>query len=251
MTTLVSYNVRYFSHATHGLIPTDGARDRIAAALGALRPDIVCLQEVRTAASLHAFAEALRASSGRAYRAFHAEAHRGRWYSTGLALLVDEAKLAVGSVVPHALTTEDDRGERRVCAHAVVQRGGANLHVFNVHLSLPSPVLRSGLGHGANQLCQARRLSDLVRSKTAGEPYVLCGDFNSTPGSPVERHFGAPGDPPTSPTARVGPWRNRLDYAFTGNGARVATETVHTFGPPRGAFQGLSDHLPIMISLAP
>ena len=45
---ILSYNVRYFGHATRGLASTGAAMRRIAEAIAALEPSpgIVCLQEV-------------------------------------------------------------------------------------------------------------------------------------------------------------------------------------------------------------
>src|SRR3954468_14710450 len=47
---VLTYNVRYFGHATRGLVSTKRAMSRIAEAIALLDPlpDLVCLQEVET-----------------------------------------------------------------------------------------------------------------------------------------------------------------------------------------------------------
>src|ERR1700733_9943442 len=50
MLRVMTYNVRYFGHATRGLASTGAAFSRIASSLAALdpTPDLLCLQEVET-----------------------------------------------------------------------------------------------------------------------------------------------------------------------------------------------------------
>jgi endonuclease/exonuclease/phosphatase family metal-dependent hydrolase len=242
---IVSYNVRYFSHALRGLASTRRSSRAIAAALDALepRPQIVCLQEAASAQRFDAFVRAL----GRPYRAHHFPVHTSRLYRTGLAILVDEEHFTVDGDGVVALTHEGTRGERRACAHVDLRdRSGEPLHVFNAHLSLPSPLGVTRLGHGANQLAQAQCLSAIVRKVAGPRPFILCGDFNARPSSPVHRCFADALSAPAhdGPTARIGPWRGRLDYLFGGNGVRW-------LGVDNAArFDGLSDHTPLIARFA-
>src|SRR3972149_6747417 len=111
---IVSWNVRYFSHAARGMGSTRSSRRGIAAALAGLDPppDIICLQEVETSSlrsrigrpprrrdetQIQAFLETLgeeNAARGRdhPYEAFYFPAHAYRLlatnlYTTGLAVL--------------------------------------------------------------------------------------------------------------------------------------------------------------------
>jgi endonuclease/exonuclease/phosphatase family metal-dependent hydrolase len=237
---LVSYNVRYFSHALRGLASTRRSREAIAAALRTLAPQIICLQEASTPERFAAFARAL----GRPYRPRYFPVHVSRLYTTGLAILVDEEQLTVAGEGLLPLTGDGARGERRACAHLSLRdRDGAPLHVFNAHLSLPSRLKR--FGHGENQLAQAKAIHALVHERAGGQPFVLCGDFNARPASPVHQTFAALSAPAHSaPTARLGPLRLRLDYLFGGNGV----QWLDVDGVER--FRGLSDHLPLIARFA-
>ena len=232
---IATYNVRYFSHSVRGIASTHRSLEAIALALAPLHLDILCLQELRSEAQLVVLAESMRRSSGRTFHAHYFPAHRGRWYSTGLGLLL----AARGVTATQVLSDEDTCGERRICAHARV--GG--VHVFNVHLSLPP--LGTRLGHGANQLRQARRLRALIAQQAEDTPYVVCGDFNSLPSSPVAELFAQPAG--VAPTAGLGPVHLRLDYMAGGNGiVWLDEEGTYAHGDKHGPFHGLSDHVPLI-----
>src|SRR5579862_8174585 len=108
---IMSYNVRYFGHATRGLASTRTAMQRIAKAIAALDPlpALVCLQEVETRSlrshsvhrgegtQLEQFMEMLVAALAHAkrpdaYDAYYFPAHayrlapRTHVYTTGLAI---------------------------------------------------------------------------------------------------------------------------------------------------------------------
>src|SRR5689334_3921480 len=112
---IITYNVRYFGHATRGLASTKRTMQRIAHAIATLDPlcDIVCLQEVETASmrstvahrssradetQLERFVEMLtRELDARGvktpYDAYYFPAHKYKvskslpFYTTGLAVL--------------------------------------------------------------------------------------------------------------------------------------------------------------------
>jgi endonuclease/exonuclease/phosphatase family metal-dependent hydrolase len=118
---ILSYNVRYFGHATRGLASTAAAMSRIARAIAELDPlpSIVCLQEVETRSlratlahgalrnkpeetQLERFAHTLAAALTQAgktdtYQAHYFPAHAYRLsakthaYTTGLAILAHES----------------------------------------------------------------------------------------------------------------------------------------------------------------
>jgi endonuclease/exonuclease/phosphatase family metal-dependent hydrolase len=300
----VSYNVRYFGHALKGLASTRGSQRGIADGIARLAPaaDLVCLQEIETIslrsrvafqspAASETQLECFMAELARAYRALGAEspyegfyfrAHVNQLrsipiYTTGLAILVNRRQLSVERhnvaaperITYHHVERWKDRKQTRICAHMrVLGPSGRPLHVFNTHLSLPTPFARQfwaerrRMGWGPNQIHEARTLAAFVARHAGDEPFVVCGDFNSAPGSPVWSYLtGEAGfrnaeaelglldgaDPRAFPTAGFLRLRMHLDHVFFGNGVRwVDLDGTHPFGDRRGAFCGLSDHVPIV-----
>jgi endonuclease/exonuclease/phosphatase family metal-dependent hydrolase len=300
---IVSYNVRYFGHALRGLASTQGPKRSIASRLLALNPlpDIICLQEVETRSlrstlafnprderetQLEAFMRRMQEVFGAAnrempYEAFYFRAHTYRLselplYTTGLATLVNVKKLKVfGSNIesPHSITHHHverlkDAKQSRICAHLEVEcPSGKRLHVFNTHLSLPTPFAREfwsskdKMGFGSNQVHEARRLSEYIHKLAGKDAFVVCGDFNSAPGSPVyrlltqeARFIGAQertgcidcSNPRAFATAGFMRLRMHLDHIFSSESVTWHDcEGTTSFGP-QCAFHGCSDHVPII-----
>ncbi len=301
---IVSYNVRYFGHALKGLASTRASQRGIAARLALLEPlaDVVCLQEIETISlrSRVAFRGRHRAETQLAsfmrelesafvgdarpcpYEGFYFRAHVNQLrgvpiYTTGLAILVHTRRLRVAAHnvdhpehITHAHVDRwKDRKQTRICAHMqVTTASGRPLHVFNTHLSLPTPFARTfwserqRMGWGPNQLHEARTLAAFVHRHARGEPFVVCGDFNSAPGSPVFRFLTGEArfrsahaehglidahDPRAYPTAGFMRLRMHLDHIFFGNEVRcVDLEGTSPFGDRRAPFAGLSDHVPLI-----
>ncbi len=301
---IVSYNVRYFGHALKGLASTRGPEHRIARALASLAPmpDVVCLQEIETISlrSRLAHGRSLQGETQLAsfmaalekvfeeleqpfpYDGFYFRAHansirRLNITTHGLAILVNTRRLRVESHnvdSPHHITHHHverfrDRKQARICAHIhVADPSGRRLHVFNTHISLPTPFARgfwthpARMGWGVNQLHEARTLANFVRHHAGEEPFVICGDFNSAPGSPVFRYLTervgfhsaqqelghlAADDARAWPTAGFMRMRMHLDHLFFGNGVRfLDLEGSAPFGDRRSPFAGLSDHVPLI-----
>jgi endonuclease/exonuclease/phosphatase family metal-dependent hydrolase len=301
---LVSYNVRYFGHATRGLASTRRPKLGIAHALAALDPlpDAICLQEVETISvrsrigfrsafagepQLEAFMGALGeafAAAGRPcpYKAFYFRAHaygprRLPVYTTGLAILVHLGRLQVtghNQDSPHKITHRGlvlwkNQKQTRICAHLTVASGGRVLHLFNTHLSLPSPFAREfwssrlKMGFGQNQLKEAESLVDFVKDIAGDDPFFICGDFNSAPGSPVyklltrEAGFTAAqetlglidvGSPKGFPTAGVARLRMHLDHFFAAPKVQwLDMDGTRPYGDKSSPFHGLSDHVPLIV----
>lgn len=301
---IVSYNVRYFGHALKGLASTAKAKMRIAQAVCALEPnaDIVCLQEVehgsirsgvahrgaqRGDTQLDAFMRHLDEAyrhAGRVlpYRAFYFPAHAYRLgtvklYTTGLAILINARTLHVvghnqhqpKSVTSYGQAPVKSIKQTRIVAHLHLETSrGKRLHVFNTHLSLPSPFRRDfwrkgrRFGFGPNQLEEARSATSYISQLCKQEPYVLCGDFNSGPASPVyaylteeaglrnaQEELGQidPQVPDLFPTAGFLRLRMHLDHLFGGNGVEwMDLDGTCSFDDPRSPFYGLSDHVPLI-----
>lgn len=303
---IVSYNVRYFGHGLKGLASTAASKRRIARALSELEPlpELIALQEVETRslrASLahrgahpaetqleaflrHLEADFVRRGQVMPYRAWYFPAHvyqlgALRLYTTGLAVLVNAQRLEVVSGngrEPHPITHHGSERLRRVkqtriAAHLRLESlEGRVFHLFNTHLSLPSPLAREfwsqpgKMGFGPNQLAEARAVAQYAEVTARNEPYLVVGDFNTAPGSPVYRSLtqearlrGAqeqlgqidPRSPGAFATAGFLHLRMHLDHLF----ARGALDFIdlrgtHTFGDPESPFDGLSDHVPLIAS---
>lgn len=298
---LVTYNVRYFGHGMRGLASTATSMNRIAHALSALEPlaDIICLQEVETASlrsnlvhpalngetqlvrlmgMLH---EALhRAGKRDSYEAYYFPAHEYKvsltpLYTTGLAVIAkrDFRVSHHNAGQPHDITYRRIHPvkrlkQTRICAHLrVVHRSGVDLDVFNTHLSLPTTLSKQfwfeprRMGWGPNQVEEARNVLRFVDQEKRSDRWVLVGDFNALPGSPVYRALREAGclDPFASyhewdeetlvrwPTAGFMNMRMHLDHVFCGGSLRwLHFDGTHKFGQRDGAFRGLSDHVPIV-----
>ena len=304
---VLSYNVRYFGHALRGLASTRGGKRDIATCIAGMAeaPQVICLQEVETISLRSSLAERraspretqLEAFMGELERAFIAAnrpfqyaayyfgAHVNRLRgvpltSMGLAVLVDESRIAVDrhnagapeQITHHHVRRFKDRKQTRICAHLALRLEGQTLHVFNTHLSLPTPFAlafwseREKMGHGINQLHEARTLAAFVKQCANGEPFIVCGDFNSPPGSPVYRYLRREAGfsaaqavlgqidenlPRGFPTAGFLRLRMHLDHLFAGGGVRfLDLEGTAPYGDTASPFAGKSDHVPLIARLA-
>jgi endonuclease/exonuclease/phosphatase family metal-dependent hydrolase len=298
---LVTYNVRYFGHGTRGLASTASSMDRIARALAELDPlaDVICLQEVETTSlrsnvahrtlngetqleRMMAMLQGALHQAGKrdSYEAYYFPAHAYRFtgtpiYTTGLAVIAkrDFRVLRHNAGEPQDITDRRIHPvkrlkQTRICAHLrVVHKSGVELDVFNTHLSLPTTFSRQfwleprRMGWGPNQLQEAQNVLRFVERERSGDRWVLVGDFNALPGSPVYRALCEAGcadafaahhawDEETLvawPTAGFMNLRMHLDHVFSGSALEwLHFDGSHKFGHKNGAFRGLSDHVPIV-----
>lgn len=303
---IVSYNVRYFGHGLKGLASTAASKSRIAQALCDLDPlpDLVALQEVETQSlrsglahrgahpaenQLEAFLRHLgddfkRRGQVMPYRAWYFPAHVYqlgplKLYTTGLAMLVNSQKLEViadNGHRPHAITHH--RNERlkkvkqtRIAAHLRLEDlNGRRFHLFNTHLSLPTPWAKEfwsqpgKMGFGQNQLAEARAVAHYAEAVAHQEPYLVVGDFNTAPMTPVYRYLtqdaklrGAQEQLKQIDVSRAQSFatagfmhlRMHLDHLFaSGDLGFIDLKGTHTFGDRTSPFSGLSDHVPLIAS---
>lgn len=265
-------------------------------------PDIACLQEVETASLRATLAhprsrpdevqlerfmtmlnEALRAQGkSETYEAYYFPAHAYRLtqnthiYTTGLAVLA-RSEFTVdhhNAHGPHDITCRRVHPvprlkQTRICAHVRLRDpNGESIDVFNTHLSLPTAIAPkfwtapARMGYGINQIEEARKLSDFVETERKSDRFVVMGDFNALPGSPVYRHFVHEHglyDPfarlhrmtddelRAFPTAGFMQWRMHLDHVFSGRGIDwIDFDETHPFGDRQARFFGLSDHMPLI-----
>jgi endonuclease/exonuclease/phosphatase family metal-dependent hydrolase len=293
----MTYNVRYFGHGTRGVLATRSGLRRIAERVASLEPlvDVLCLQEVegrslrasftsRRRTQLQALMHELDHALGRRgmrdrYRPYYFPAHTYRLtrttnlYTTGLAILV-RSRLRV---VEHDAGCVTDITHRRVakalkqtriCAHLTVEGDGlGRLDVFNTHMSLPGPLYpefwlqRRSFGFGPNQLAEARRLVEMVRHRRRADHAVLVGDFNSEPGSPVDRTLREEAGLVDALASfhdgdRLRRWstagfmqkRMNIDRIYSSPGVRwLDFEGSRPFDEQHvTGFAGLSDHVPLL-----
>lgn len=301
---LVTYNVRYFGHATRGLASTSAAFSRIAESLAALEPspDLVCLQEVETRSlrastinpgwhpgetqidrvvtELHA-ALAVAKKPDR-YAAYYFPAHTYRLtsqtnlYTTGLAVIARDT-LTIdhhNAQKPHDITHRrraQNLKQTRICAHvSFTHRSGFTLDVFNTHLSLPSIFCKEfwtgelRMGFSPNQVAEAKTLADFVERDRRSPHFLVVGDFNALPGSPVDRYLREQrgfidafskvqrvdvAAARAFATAGFMNLRMHLDHVYSSDRIEwLDFDGTHPFGG-EGSFAGLSDHVPLIARL--
>jgi endonuclease/exonuclease/phosphatase family metal-dependent hydrolase len=197
-------------------------------------------------------------------------------YTTGLAVLAHERcavdhhnARAPADITHRHMHPIPHLKQTRVCAHVRFRRrGGHAVDLFNTHFSLPSTLSRAfwmepkRMGWGPNQLEEAKNLARFVDAHRASDRFVVVGDFNALPGSPVYRfltgdcgfsdafatHSGFDEDALVKwPTAGFMRMRMHLDHVFSGPAMRwIDFEGTPRFGEQSGAFRGLSDHTPII-----
>jgi endonuclease/exonuclease/phosphatase family metal-dependent hydrolase len=265
-------------------------------------PDILCLQEVESVSlrsrvahrptrtpqtQLEAFMEELKEaflqrSRPFLYEGYYFRAHAYRLgrlplYTTGLAVILNTRRLRVrghnaaapASITHHYLHRWKDTKQTRICAQLQLEDdAGRSFTLFNTHLSLPTPfhraywTSRDKMGFGVNQLEEAKTLAAFVRTHARAGPFVVCGDFNSPPVSPVYRYLTEvaaltdvqvalgqvdPSSPRGFPTAGFLRLRMHLDHVFCGGSARwLDLDGTYPLGQRDNPFQGLSDHVPII-----
>lgn len=279
-------------------VAIDGITDAIAQ-LDTL-PDVICLQEVETRslrstlshtpshlgetqieAFMKRFDWALQgAERAHRYRPHYFPAHTYRLgqaqiYTTGLAVLVRDDDRVITAVGGHGEITHRRNGpsarwkQSRICAHVrVATNDGWDVDIFNTHLSLPAFFSKDfyripgRMGYGKNQEREIASLASFVQENRTSDRYLIVGDFNSLPGSPVYDQIqdvlkvrdpfpevlGSTVDALRTgwPTAGFLRYRMRLDHIFAGPGLRwIDFEDTHPFGVA-SAWDGLSDHVPIV-----
>jgi len=218
----------------------------VAAAIRERRPDVVALQEVQRA-QCAALADRL-----------------GWWWTwrfkhwsvvvppEGLALLAP-APLAEVRRVHLAGTARLWSWRRRIALAGVLDGPDGPCTVVDVHL---------GAGVGDDERArQARVTAALVRA-----PGCVVGDLNTRSGSVVldafaeaglrdawaEAQPGAPGPTNWGAGPRDGPPRKRLDYVLVTPDLEVRSAELPAHGEPRFERWGaLSDHLPLLVEVAP
>ncbi len=215
------------------------------------------------------------------YRAYYFPAHvygvgSLKLYTTGLAVLVNAQKLNViagNGERPHVIThAPSGRLKRvkqtRIAAHLQLEtEAGRKFHLFNTHLSLPAFWAREfwnqpgRMGFGPNQLAESRAVAQFAQETAKSDPFLLVGDFNTAPASPVYQSLtreakltGAQEflrqidlkNPQAFSTAGFMHLRMHLDHVFGRGLEFTELNDTKSFGDVQNPFGGLSDHTPIV-----
>ena len=225
--------------------------DEVADAIAAFGPDVVALQEVHRR---QARAIARRLGWVASWRFKH-------WSLVvrpeGLAVLTPAPAVDVATVhLAHRLRFWSWR--RRIAIRATVAGPDGPLALVATHL---------GAGVGDEERTrQARRTVDAGVEGSHGVGACIVGDLNTHPGSPVLAAYDAAGfrdawadvrpDEPGATNWRPGPRdaapTQRLDYVLVSGSLTVLVADVPGAGEAGARRWGaLSDHLPVVVTLAP
>ncbi|MFO1513112.1 MAG: endonuclease/exonuclease/phosphatase family protein [Verrucomicrobiota bacterium] len=216
----------------------DGKVDlpRIAEVIRHERADLVALQEVdkgvqRTARrDLPAELAALTGLTCVFSNNFH---YQGGEY--GNAVLTRFPVLSATNSHYQMLQTNEQRGILQL----TLQVHGRPLVFMNTHVDYR--------GDDAERLLNVKEIQELVK-RYAGNPMILCGDFNSTPDSRVHRRLKETFDDAWEIAGQGSGWtfpaknpNKRIDYVWVSKAARV--EPVEASVPESDA----SDHRPLVV----
>jgi exodeoxyribonuclease-3 len=137
-------------------------QERLVRWLGAQRPDVLCLQELKVTDADFPF-DALREAG------YHAAAHGQRTYN-GVAILAREEPVDV----VRGLGDEVDDPQARLIAATVM-----GVRVASVYVPNGGEIGSDKWAYKLEWLARLRRWLD--RSARAGQPLALCGDWNVAP----------------------------------------------------------------------
>lgn len=253
MLTVLSWNVLsdayvrpgYFPHTDPALLAPGVRTPRIVARLVALTPDVVCLQEAEPA--LFEAALAALAPLG-----FVGRFTQKRGKPDGCATLVRTGTLAVESF--REIAYSDGGADRPDSGHvallAVVSASGTRIGIANTHLKWDDP------GTLDEARWATRQIPGLLAAASSTQtpvPWILCGDFNVTPDSPVHAQITAAGYVdayaalPAALTSNANEDAKRIDYLFHAPELRLEPVPIPSIGDrtPLPSESEPSDHLAI------
>ncbi len=210
--------------------------------LRALRPDVICLQEVLQRPGLPNQAATLADSLG---YAFHFVSVDG-----------PESAKRYGNAIltPHPIVAEngralDPKDDYRVAAHVRIAHGERRIDVYNTHLHY------SGASGGTEvRSTQLRDLLAFIDSTRGGGPAVVAGDFNTLADAPelalirsvqFRDAYAAVhprGEAGTTLNPQMGHQPRRVDYIFFTEASLAPQHTEIVFGEATADSVWMSDH---------
>jgi endonuclease/exonuclease/phosphatase family metal-dependent hydrolase len=226
--------------------------DAVHAAIAALAPDVVALQEVQRTQA-RALAARLGWSVDRRFNHWSVVSPRE-----------GQALLAPGPLGDVAVTLLAHRWRfwswrRRIALSTTIEGPDGPIGVVQTHLG-------AGVGDAERTRQAQLTVGALVGTTTGPRAGCVVGDLNTHPGSSVLAAFAAAGLRDAWAEARPGEagatnWRpgprdgaptQRLDYVLVGDGLDVVGAWVPSAGEPGFERYGaLSDHLPLLVTVAP
>ncbi len=212
------------------LIDGDHVR-QIAEAIQRIHPDIVALQEVHRGTWQARFRDQLAELESRTGLHGYFAPSYVRWGGGYGNAILTRGELVRGEVHPLPCT-----GEPRALLEATIRIDGATITVYATHLTAWGRL---------NSKIRAEQLRCLAREvRTSRHPYILAGDFNTSPDSPEMAEFRRENVAQLASQA-VGPtfplWGKQIDYIFADHGWQVRTS--------RSWPVEVSDHLPVTAEL--
>jgi endonuclease/exonuclease/phosphatase family metal-dependent hydrolase len=222
----MSYNIK-----GHGTLFAPRHIEGIAEVIREARPDIAGLQEVHRGG----WRARRQDQIGELERLTGMNVLFGRSFAKG-AFTFGNALLTRGRIVDSAIATLPGRGEPRTLLRATVDLDGVELDAFVTHLAA------WGRLGGTTRLAQAKAVAERVGQ--SDRPFVLMGDFNSTPTSgelEVFHHGNLMTSCFPEPIVTYRLTRQCLDYIFVQPGWQVRSARVLQQGP--------SDHWPLIAEL--
>lgn len=208
--------------------------DRLAATIAAESPDIVAIQEIRSAQA-RSLAKALRMHSYWTLK-HYPYTLLVCCYAEGLAILSPHHLASTGG---SELTLGESRSSymRRIVQWADIERDdGARVRFYNAHLSSGTAVFE--------RRAEAARLAHLIRTHRNDHPVVIAGDFNDDTDAaviaamPGVEHLTPPhSNPSEAPT-------QTLDHVLLPPDAVDVSVSIPAGG---ASWAELSDHLPLTV----
>lgn len=253
MITVLSWNVLsdayvrpgYFPHTEPALLAPGVRTPRILARLVALTPDVICLQEAEPA-----LFEALVAAL--APLGFVGRFTQKRGKPDGCATFVRRGTLEVESFqeIAYADGGPDRPDSGHVALLAVVRASGTRIGIANTHLKWDDPGTPDEARWATRQIPWLFAATSSTHTRV---PWILCGDFNVTPDSPVHGQITGAGyvdayaTLPGALTSNANEDAKRIDYLFHAPELRLTPVPIPPIGDqtPLPSESEPSDHLAI------
>jgi endonuclease/exonuclease/phosphatase family metal-dependent hydrolase len=228
--------LRILSYNLHGGEGLDGKIDlpRLAKVISGAKPDLVALQEV----------DRNTWRSGRIDQPAEFAKLTGMQVAYGPAMDYDDGEFGnailsrwpIQSSVRHALPSPAGREPRSAAEVVVRPDGGAPLRFLSAHFDHQIEDVR--VGHA----------KAVLAATDGGEPAILAGDFNATPGSPtLKTLLTAWSDATAVPgmlTFPSNPGRIKIDYVLHRPAGVFKVVEARTLNEPVA-----SDHCPVLVVL--